>query len=78
MKRTKGGAEEELNIDPKTKQPYPVPKIPLVSVEEAEAFRVDEAIASIYIDYPFLGYVFSSLKIKFGWYTTANRTLEIN
>ena len=68
MKRTEGGAEEELNIDPETKKPYPVPKIPLVSIEEAEEFRIDVAIASIYQDYPFLGYVFSSLKRKRAWY----------
>lgn len=67
MKRTEGGAEEQINIDSKTNKPYPVPRLPLVSLEEAEAFRIDEAIASIYHNYPFLGYVFCSLKREERW-----------
>ena len=66
--RTKPGAEEEINIDSKTNKPYDPPKMIFVSVEEANKFRIDVAIAAIYQDYPFLGYVFSSLKRKRAWY----------
>lgn len=66
--RTEPGAEEEINIDSKTNKPYDTPKIVFVSVEEANKFRIDVAIAAIYHDYPFLGYVFSSIKRKRAWY----------
>ena len=50
------GAEEELKD-----------KMTLVSMEEAEAFQLDKAIALIYKELPFLGYVFTSIKRKARW-----------
>jgi predicted metal-dependent peptidase len=68
-KRIEPGAEEQLTIDPKTGQPYAPGKEPikLVSVEEANEYRLDEDIAKIYLECPFLGYVFTSLKRAARW-----------
>ena len=66
--RTEPGAEEQININSETKKPYDPLKMVFVSVEEANKFRIDVAIAAIYQDYPFLGYVFSSIKRKVAWY----------
>jgi predicted metal-dependent peptidase len=53
-----GGAENSIDQT----------KLPLVSVEEAKNFKIDEAIRDIYQHYPFLGYVFSSIKRKEAWF----------
>ena len=48
--RTEPGAEEEINIDSDTNKPYDPPKIVFVSVEEANKFRIDVAIAVTALD----------------------------
>lgn len=54
--RTEAGAEVELED-----------KMELVSVEEANNYRLDKDIAEIYRPLPFLGYVFTSIKRKARW-----------
>jgi predicted metal-dependent peptidase len=67
--RTEPGAEEQLTIDPETNLPYEKgkEKMKLVSMEEANAYHLDKSIAKIYLECPFLGYVFSSLKRSPKW-----------
>lgn len=67
--RTEPGAEEQLLIDPATGEKYEDGKEPikLVSVEEANDYKIDKDIAKIYLECPFLGYVFTSLKRIVSW-----------
>tara|TARA_R110002020_G_scaffold41921_14_gene123258 strand:- start:950 stop:2431 length:1482 start_codon:yes stop_codon:yes gene_type:complete len=67
--RDKPGAEEAFSIDPETKEPYAKGKAPieLVSLRDANEYRIDKSIAKIYLEAPFLGYVFTSLKRTPDW-----------